>query len=146
MRATLTTAILSTLLLLPAGPASAQPGGDPLERHLYPPDLVMQHQNRIGLTDEQKRELRHRVGEAQSKFTELQWEFQDEAERLVELLAADTLDEERVIAQVDRVLDRERVIKHTQMRLMVRIRNLLTVEQRAELDRLRPAAEPPPRR
>jgi len=115
---------------------------DPIERYLYPPELVMRHQNRIDLSAEQKGELRKRVIEAQSRFTELQFEFQDAAERLGEMLAAERLDEKQILEQVDRVLDRERIIKQTQMRLMVRIRNLLTPEQRSQLDRLRGAGPP----
>ena len=140
-----TATLLAALVAVPAG-ATAQAQDDPIARHLYPPELVMQHQNRIDLSDDQKSSIRREVLEAQTTFTELQWEFQDAAEELAGLLAAERPDETRVLEQVDRVLDKERVIKHTQIRLMVRIKNLLTPQQHALLDELRPERRPPPRR
>jgi Spy/CpxP family protein refolding chaperone len=47
------------------------------------------------------------------------------------------VDESAVLAQVDKVLDRERAIKKTQISLLVRIKNLLTVEQQNKLMELR---------
>jgi len=64
-------------------------------------------------------------------------------ETLVSQLKQQTVDEQQVLAQLDKVLDLEREIKRAQMGLMVRIKNKLTREQQARLRQLRdkPAGE-----
>ena len=55
-------AILSAGLLLTVGfaqgPHAPRPQNDLLAEHVFPPELVMQHQREIALTDEQKAFLR----------------------------------------------------------------------------------------
>lgn len=104
----------------------------------------MAHQQEIGLSAEQKTYLRQEIVKAQSRFTELQWQLQDEMETLVSLLKQTPADEAQVMAQLDKVLAAEREIKRAQMGLMVRIKNKLTPEQQARLRELRPATPEPP--
>lgn len=133
------------LLLLIGGSLVAQqpPGRDPLGENLFPPDLVMSHQKAIGLDDAQKSFLRSEVLKAQTRFTELQWQLQDAMEALTTLLKQNTVEEQQVMAQFDKVLSAEREIKRAQIGLMVRIKNKLTPEQQARLRQLR--VEPTPR-
>lgn len=140
-------------LLLAAVPALAQgpppqprPPHDPIGEALFPPELVMSHQQEIGLEPEQKLYLRQEIAKAQSHFTELQWQLQDAMESLVTLLKQTPADEQQVMAQLDKVLATEREIKRTQITLMLRIKNKLTPEQQARLRQLRAAGgpEPPP--
>jgi Spy/CpxP family protein refolding chaperone len=132
---------LSTLMLGASTNVRAQqPGGqDPIGANLYPPDLVMQHQQEIGLTDEQRSYITGEIQQAQKRATDLQWQLQREVESMTELLRQNTVDEARTIAQLDRVLAAEREIKRIQLTLVVRIRNRLTPDQRARLTALRGA-------
>ncbi len=59
-------------------------------------------------------------------------------EALVALLKQTPADETRVIAQLDKVLTSEREIKRTQITLMLRIKNKLTLDQQSRLQKLRP--------
>jgi Spy/CpxP family protein refolding chaperone len=130
-------------LLFVATQASAQaPGPDPIAENLFPPDLVMQNQQAIALTDAQKEFLKGEVKQAQGRFTDLQFQLQEEMEKLVGLLKPAQPDEQRVLAQLDRVLAAEREIKRAQIALVVRIKDRLTPDQQAKLRELRPKQPP----
>ncbi len=58
-------------------------------------------------------------------------------EALVALLKQSSADESQVMSQLDKVLSSEREIKRTQISLLVRIKNKLTPDQQAHLQRLR---------
>src|SRR5215216_552367 len=119
-----------------------QPPADPLGESLFPPELVMQHQQAIGLSEEQKNLIMAEVQKAQTRFTELQWQLQKEVETMISLVKAPTTDEQQVLAQLDKILGLGREIKRTHFTLVVRIKNSLTPEQQARLreikNRLRP--------
>jgi Spy/CpxP family protein refolding chaperone len=118
------------------GQASQTPN-DPIAQELFPPELVMQYHQEINLNEGQSRAIRDEIQKAQAKFVDMQWDLQSETEKLVFLLKARPADEGAILAQVDKVLDRERAIKKTQMSLLVRIRNLLTDVQLTKLMELR---------
>jgi Spy/CpxP family protein refolding chaperone len=65
-----------------------------------------------------------------------------EGERLQRLLQGTTIDESKLLEQVDRVLTAEREIKHTQLTLMARIKNQLTEQQQTQLKQLRQPKAP----
>ena len=109
---------------------------DPFDA-LYPPELVMEHQIELGLSDAERQTLRQEVQQAQAKFTDLQWRLSAETERLDAILREPVLREQQVLEQVDRVLALERDLKRTKIALLVRIKNTLTTEQQAKLAVLR---------
>jgi len=128
---------LPILALLLFSPLRAQQSPeDPLREVLFPPEAVMQHQQAVGLSDEQKNSLKVEVRQAQLKFTELQWTLQDEMERLVSLLKQAKVDEKQTSSQLDKVLAAEREIKRAQLMLLIRIKNNLTPVQQAQLREL----------
>ena len=125
-------------LLLTAGTARAQlPEQDPIGHSFFAPELVMQHQEAIGLSAEQKDYLKTEIRQAQLKFTEWQWKLQDEMEKMVALVKQPRADEQQVLAQLEKVLAAEREIKREQVTLLVRIKNKLTPEQQGKLLELR---------
>jgi Spy/CpxP family protein refolding chaperone len=129
-------------LLVPMFLAAQQPTGpDPIMDTLFPPELVMAHQKAIGLDDAQKSDIRNELLKAQTHFTDLQWQLQDAMESLTALLKKNPADEGQVLAQLDKVLATERELKRTQFGLLVRIRNRLTPEQQARLQKLRNEAK-----
>ena len=117
--------------------AQQPPGPDPMAENLFPPELVMAHQKAIDLSDAQRASIRAELLKAQTRFTELQWQLQDAMEGLVSLLKQPSADESEVMSQLDKVLTSEREIKRTQISLLVRIKNKLTPEQQAHLQKLR---------
>ncbi len=129
--------LFAALLFSAAGLRAQQPGEDPFARNFYAPELVMQNQEAISLTDDQKAFFKTELRQAQVKFTELQWKLQDEAEKLAAIIKQPRIDEQQVLAQMDKVLNAEREVKRAQVSLVVRIKNKLTPEQQAKLDQLR---------
>lgn len=127
--------MILTLLLFSSLPAQ-QPPEDPLRDILFPPEAVMQHQQAVGLSDEQKNNLKVEVRQAQLKFTELQWTLQDEMERLASLIKLSKVDEKQAASQLDKVLAAEREIKRAQLMLLIRIKNTLTPAQQTQLREL----------
>lgn len=115
---------------------SATPA-DPLAKHLFPPELIMQRQTDIGLRDTQRDQISAELQKAQQTFMSVQWRIAAEAGKMDQLLQADVVNEAGVLAQADAILNLEREVKRTHLALLIRIRNLLTEEQRRRLTQLR---------
>jgi len=96
----------------------------------------MQHRHELGLTDEQKAAIKDEAIKASTRFNELQWQMQDEMETIAGLTKGDTVDEQKVLAELDKILAIEREVKRTQLALSIRIKNRLTSEQRARLQEI----------
>jgi Spy/CpxP family protein refolding chaperone len=128
------------LILIPAVAAAQAPPDDPLHGYLFPPELIMQNQEALKLSDEQKTFLKTEMRQAQQRFTELQWKLDDETERLAALIKLPQVDEQQTLAQLDKVLAAERDLKRTQIGLLVRIKNHLRADQQSILRDLRKKA------
>src|SRR5437660_7684213 len=104
----------------PAPPGPGQPPpppDDPLGNFLFPPELVMQHQREIGLTDEQKTFMRGEIQRVTVRFNELQWQLQDAVEALAATMKDSSVSEQQALSQLDKVLDSEREIKRLHLEL-----------------------------
>ena len=104
----------------------------------------MQHQREIGLTDEQKAFMRGEIQRVTVRFNELQWQLQDAMEALASTMRESAVNEQQALAQLDKVLDSEREIKHLHIGLAIRIKNKLTSEQQAKLQAIKRTAGPRP--
>ncbi len=113
--------------------SAQQPPQDPLQGAFFPLEIVMQSQQALALTEEQKSYFKTEIRQAQVRFTDLQWKLEDEVEKLSSLVKQTRADEQLVLAQLDRVLAAEREIKRAQISLLVRIKSKLTAEQQAKL-------------
>lgn len=116
---------------------------DPIVGNLFPPEMVMQHRRELGLTDEQKSAIKDESIKAGTRFNELQWQMQDEMEMMATLMKATAVDEQKALAQLDKVLNIEREVKRTQLALSIRIKNKLTAEQQEKLRELQQNPHPP---
>jgi len=117
--------------------APSPPAHDPIEANLFPPELVMQHEGEIRLTGEQRAYIKHEAIAAQTKFAPLQWDMQEEMGKMKTLVEGEHVDEVALLAQLDRVLDLERQVKHIHLTLAARIKNKLTPDQQKSLQSLR---------
>lgn len=126
--------VLSLLLFCATRALCAEPPtADPLAENLFPPELVIQHQSEIGLTEEQRESLMSEIHKAQERFAELQGRLQSEVEALGLLLKKQSVEEQAALTQFDKVFNAEREIKRTHLGLVLRIRNRLTAEQVTKL-------------
>jgi Spy/CpxP family protein refolding chaperone len=122
---------------LSAQPRMMRPPVDPLGENLFPPELVMQHQQALELTEEQRNLIRGEIQNAQARFTEVQWQLHNEMETMASLVKQGRIDEQRTLIQLDKIVGLEREIKRTQLALLIRVKNSLTPEQQAKLQTLR---------
>ncbi len=67
-----------------------------------------------------------------------------EIQRLTEITSGSRVDLDRSLDQIGNVLDTENEIKEAHLEMLVRVKNLLSAEQQATLERLRAAEVPPP--
>ena len=110
---------------------------DPLFATLFPPELIMQHRRAIGLDDEQRDVISRMIQELQGEVVRLQWELLEEVQELTVITGAVRVDLDRALDQMDSVLNTEKEIKQAHLEALVRIKNVLSAEQQAMLDRLR---------
>jgi Spy/CpxP family protein refolding chaperone len=162
---TLSLAALLAVLLCGAVPLAAQPGpphggggpdvmgggppGPPaFLSHVFPPRLVMEHQQEIGLKPAQADAIKQAMTETQTKLLDLQWRLDAESEALAKLLTSDHVDEAAVLAKLDQVTAIEQQVKKANFSLLVRIKNQLDSGQQEKLRALRPlhrfGGGPPP--
>jgi hypothetical protein len=113
------------------------PALDPIARHLYPPELVMAHQDAIDISAPQRTAIQMLAMTAQLKMTETQRTLSVASEKLATMLAAPVVDEAAVLQQIDQVLASEREVKRAQLTLLVRVKNQLTAAQQEKLDKLK---------
>ncbi len=130
-------------LLLLCGQAVGAQDRDPIGENLFPPELVMQHRQAIGLTDAQKNFIELELQKIQARFMDLQAQLQNEMEALAALLKKERVEEKLVLAQLDKVLKCEGEIKSAHLSVGIAIKNKLTPQQQAKLQELR-AATPSP--
>jgi Spy/CpxP family protein refolding chaperone len=119
--------------------AEPAPGDDPMRKLLFPPDKVLAHAHEIGLDEAQRTSIRGELQKAQTKFLDLQFELQPQAEKMEQLLQEKPVDEAKVLAQADRVMSLEREVKKTQLTLLIRIKNFLSPAQQAKMSELQKA-------
>jgi hypothetical protein len=108
-----------------------------LQRYFVRPELVMRNQQELDLTEAQRNTIVHEIQQAQTQFTGLRWDVQNETQALERLLQARSSDEPELLTQLDKILDLEREIKRTQLVLAVRIRNVLDEQQLRKLEEFR---------
>jgi Spy/CpxP family protein refolding chaperone len=114
-----------------------RPPGDPLAESIFPPDMIMQHQRELGLTDDQKTFMRGEIQRTTTRFNELQWQLQDQMEALHETVKGNSINEQLALSQLDKVLESEREIKRLHMEMAIRIKNKLTPDQQTKLQSFR---------
>src|SRR5262245_25806179 len=119
------------------GPPPPHPPDDPLADSIFPPEMIMQHQRELALTDEQKTFMRGEIQRTTTRFNELQWQLQDAMEALRETVKGTQVNEELALSQLGKVLDAEREIKTLQMAMAIRLKNKLTPEQQIKLQSMR---------
>jgi len=134
------TLLVLALVALPPQAAMAQvpkPPEDVLARYLYAPELVLDNQQAINLSDRARLTIQEAMLDAQKRFLGLQFMMSKETETLRNLLRSGAVDSTAVLKQIDQMLGIEREVKRTQMSLMIRIKNTLTRDQQVVLDEIR---------
>ncbi len=106
---------------------------DPFDKRLLPVELVMSFRSEIGLTKAQNEQIGKLVVQVQQAVAEKQWQMQSDYFALIETLDKPRIDETQAIALAQSAVNAENAIKIEQIRLLIRLRNLLEPEQIAFL-------------
>ena len=135
--------ILTTLLTFWITATAAQNTGledkdnrEVLRMGLYPPDILMRQQQKLGITSEQRTGIAALVHDFQGEVTELQWAMPNEQQKLRKLLSEPKIDPELALAQAGQVLEMESRFKLAHFDLLIAIKNTLTEAQIEMLDRV----------
>ena len=79
------------VLSIPAfGQQPPAPNDDPIGRQLFPPELVMGHQEELALQEKQRVAIRSEVVKVQTRFVDLQWQLSEDTEKMASLLRSST--------------------------------------------------------
>ena len=120
----------------PPQPPKARPP-DPIGDNLFPPELIWNCADQIGLTAEQRESLRSQGEKVGPQFQELMQRVEQEKQALVEILKQEHPDGDEAVARLDKILDAERELRRLHVTFFVALKNLLTPDQQAQLQELR---------
>ncbi len=124
-------------------PSTSTTAEGSIESRLYPPELAMERQADLGITNEQRTALIAETERGNAEVLHLQWELEAEKEKLLKLLEPDHVDETKVKEAGARVMDKETKVKARYLTMLVRVKNILTTEQKQKLRELRGASGAP---
>jgi Spy/CpxP family protein refolding chaperone len=110
---------------------------DPIGKAFFSPELMMQNQQAINLTEVQRNNISKEMQNAQSEFMTLQWDLEKESEKFKSLIEKEKPGEMEVLEQLERMLVIENKVKKRQITLLIRLKNLLSHEQQEKLQNLK---------
>ena len=116
------------LAALAAHPSSAA-DADPFGGRLLPIELVMAFKKQIDFTADQNKQMGALVVELQQNVAGKQWEMQTTFVDLLEVLDQNPIDEQRALDLAKHAIDVENQIKVEQLRMLIRLRSILTDSQ-----------------
>lgn len=103
-----------------------------VEQFMFPPELVLQNAERLKLTTEQRMAIEDQMTKAREKLAAQHDELMAATRKFHENLAQGATKEE-VLQRLDEVLDKERLVKRSQLSTWLNIRQLLTAQQLATI-------------
>lgn len=124
--------ILLLCLALVSSPGFAQGmrgKGDVFKDKLFPPKIILEHQDEIGLTKKQFSAIKAIVIEVQTGVAEHEWDMRDAYRRVLAELDETPVDVDRTLEYIRAVLLAENQIKLAQVTMLIKLRNLLTDKQ-----------------
>jgi hypothetical protein len=127
-------------LMVCIGTAAGQDRGgrpDPFKGRLFPPDIILKNQAELNLTKEQFTSIKAAVVEVQANVAEHEWDMREAYQKVLAALDEDPIDEDEVLENINNALLAENQVKKHQIRMLVRLKNLLNDEQIAYLESMR---------
>ncbi len=104
-------------------------------QQLYTAELVLRHAEAIELSADQKAAINSappKIGKVADRERQSM-----EARKLEQLLRNDLVDETQAMAQLDKLLDVDDNFTRRQLQALIKIKNIITMEQHGQLDKLR---------
>ncbi len=129
MKQGIKTLVLLTCLALPLAASAQGQDRDVFKGKLFPPNVILEHQDALGLTKEQFTAIRAAVVEVQGNVAEHEWDLREAYQRVMNDLDESPVDEDKVMENVGKALLAENEVKKLQVAMLIKLRNLLTDEQ-----------------
>lgn len=138
------TGSLARLQSVPGGPGGPQlqPPPDPTREHLFPPELVLENQEAISLTIEQRRAVEEALRQMRPRVVEQERRLRQETATFEGILGEDRASHERVVTQFDRVAEAEKQLRRTHLELLLAIKEALSADQQIKLNELKARISP----
>ena len=102
---------------------------DVFKGKLFAPNIILEHQDELDLTKEQFTAIKTAVVEVQANIAEHEWDLREAYLQTLASLDESPIDEEKVLENVEKALLAENQVKQLQVRMLIRLRMLLTDEQ-----------------
>ncbi len=102
---------------------------DVFKGKLFAPNIILEHQDELGLTKEQFTAIRAAVVEVQANVAGYEWDLREAYMQTLASLDESPVDEDKVLQSVEAALLAENEVKKLQVRMLIKLRNLLTDEQ-----------------
>lgn len=116
---------------------ASEAAGDPFLEVLYNPEVVLELANTIKLSDEQRKKIIDVVVDAEAQSMRVGFEAMTDMNALVDALTADTIDPMVSMSVIEEFLKVEFETRRLFLESLVKVANILTPAQRAQLDRIR---------
>lgn len=121
--------------LLSVGPAlAAGDKSDVFSGRLFPPNVILEHQEELELSKDQFTAIRKAVVQVQADVAEHEWDVREAYQNIMQELDREPIDEGATLTQLQKALLAENEVKKLQMTMLIRLRNLLTEKQIAYLE------------
>jgi Spy/CpxP family protein refolding chaperone len=114
-----------------------------LDHHFFSPEVVLKNQIALGLSEDQIVAIKNLLHEAHGRVLDYQTDLDRATERLHAAMEAPQVDEASAMAAAEDAMKLEAEVKKAHLELMLRIKNLLTEAQQAELMKMKPAPSEP---
>ena len=125
-------------LLLAATSLPAVQVEDWLKSGLLHPDMIASVRDELALTEEQQSKLNSQLSEARAQAGPLEQAVKAEQKALGHLLEDRSTSADVAAAQLSKLLEAEAAIKQLQLRALIGVRDVLTLEQLAKAKKLGP--------
>lgn len=116
---------------------------DPIRAQLVPAEHLLQFREQIGLSDEQVKLIHDLANRTTWEIQTLNREVEQKVQALAKQLAATDVDESTTLQQLNALLTRENDIRRAQLRLMIKLKNLLSDDQQRVAKQLRNGNDSP---
>lgn len=107
----------------------ARPSSSMMFGQLFTPSQIMRHQDKLNLSKKQLDSIKKEMRAFQSGIVDVQWDLNADQVKLKKELGKDSIDPDKTLSLMDRVLEAEGKLKKAHMGLLIKIRNVLNEEQ-----------------
>jgi Spy/CpxP family protein refolding chaperone len=105
-------------------------------RLLYPPEMIMHHQDELNLTASQIDAIKKEMKTYQNNIIDKKWDIQTAGDDLRKELEKDRIDKQQALSQLDKLMAAKNAMKKQHLSMLIAIHNILTREQIEKLKNL----------